>query len=879
MKRLYAISFLLTLIFSLYSCQEPEVQVKSITLNSTALSLTEGESFNLTATVSPDNATDKTVLWSSSNASIASVDQGVVTAVKEGSATITATSRDGGAKASCEVTVTSAVVEVESVTLSEKEATLTVGKTLTLTATVLPENATDKTVTWTSNNPAVATVADGVVTAVKVGSASITATAGGKNASCTITVKEAYIDVTSVTLDKTSYSLLEGESFTLKATVKPDDASDKTVTWTSSDEKIITVYGGTVKAVGPGNATVTATAGKVSATCEVQVNARVAVAEVILDIKKLTLDVGQTETLTATVLPENATDKTVIWTSSDEDIATVRGGTVKGIAEGTATITATAGEKSASCIVTVKTVPLQAISLDKTELNLDPDQFEYLEVKFHPENATDKTVIWLSADESVAEVNSYGKVTAINPGKTTITAKAGDLTATCDVTVNNTNYLTIINNSKSTGDITIKSNGTSAPTIALSYSSDGKEWKEITLKAMESGTILLPAGGSIRLYGENPYYGRNSSSSIGFWSIRANVPHKLSGDIMSLCGYATDMTSDYQFYRLFYGDVNLESAESLKLSAKKLSPSCYRSMFQGCTALKKAPAIQARTLDVRSCESMFEKCTALEEVPVLPATDLTKADYCYLSMFKGCTKLTKGGKLPATTLAPRCYESMFQDCTALTEAPALPAEKLANYCYQAMFQGCTSLAKAPALNATTLAMMCYSQMFYGCTALKQAPELPAILMSAGCYMGMFQGCSALEKAPELPAKSLAHSCYFGMFSGCIALAEAPELPATKLAASCYNMMFSTCILLTAAPALPAPKLAEKCYEKMFYNCRNLNEVTCLATDISATDCTADWMFYTAAEGTFTKAAEMTKWSSGPSGIPTGWTVEDAEKDE
>lgn len=879
MKRLSVFSFLLTLILSLYSCQEPEVQVKSITLNSNALSLTEGESFNLTATVSPDNATDKTVIWSSSNASIASVEQGVVTAVKEGFATITVTSRDGGARASCEVSVTSAVVEVESVSLSQKEATLTVGKTLTLTASVLPENATDKTVAWSSNNTDVATVKDGVVTAVKTGSASITATAGGKNASCTITVKEEYIDVTSITLDKTSYSLLEGESFTLRATVKPDDASDKTVTWTSSNEKVLTVYGGTVKAVSPGTATVTATAGKVSATCEVQVTARVAVAEVVLDIKKLTVNVGESGTLTATVLPENATDKTIIWTSSDDDIATVSGGTVKGISEGTATITATAGNKSANCVVTVKTVPLQAISLDKTELKLDPDESVYLEVRFHPENASDKTVTWSSSDDDVAEVDSYGKVTANKAGKATITAKAGSLTATCEVTVNNVNYLTIINNSKSTGEISIKSGGTGAPTIALSYSSDGKEWKEITLKVMETGTIILPAGGSIRLYGENSFYGRNTNSSTGFWTIKANVPHKLSGDIMSLCGYATEMTSDYQFYRLFYGDTNLESAESLRLSARELSPSCYRSMFEGCTSLKKAPSIQARIMDVRSCESMFEKCTSLEEAPSLPATDLTKADYCYLSMFKGCTSLTKAGKLPATTLSLRCYESMFQDCTALAEAPELPADKLANYCYQAMFQGCSALTKAPALNATSLSLMCYSKMFYSCTALKTAPDLPAIVMTSGCYMGMFQGCSVLEKAPELPAKSLAGSCYYGMFSGCLALTKAPELPATKLASSCYNMMFSSCIGLTTSPVLPAQKLAEKCYEKMFYNCRSLNAVTCLATDISASGCTSDWLFYVAAEGTFTKAAEMTKWSSGTAGIPTGWTVEDAEEEE
>ena len=168
MKRLSLFSFLLTIIFCLTSCEEPVVTVSSIILNSSALDMTEGDSFKLTATVRPDNATDKTLIWSSSNASIASVEDGLVTAVKEGAATITVASKDGGAKATCEVTVATRVIDVESVTLDQKEATLTVGKSLTLKATVLPDNATDKTVTWTSNNTSVATVSNGEVKAVGV---------------------------------------------------------------------------------------------------------------------------------------------------------------------------------------------------------------------------------------------------------------------------------------------------------------------------------------------------------------------------------------------------------------------------------------------------------------------------------------------------------------------------------------------------------------------------------------------------------------------------------------------------------------------------------------------------------------------------------------
>lgn len=883
MKRLSIFSLLLTIIFSICSCQEPEVKVTAIILNSTSLSMTEGDSFKLTATVSPDNATDKSVIWSSSNASIADVTDGVVTAVKEGAATITVASRDGGARATCEVAVAARIIDVESVTLSQKEAEIIVGKTLTLTATVLPENATDKTVTWTSNNTAVATVDNGVVTAVKPGSASITATAGGKNASCTVTVKEDYIDVTSVTLSKTSYSLMEGQSFTLYATVKPDDATDKSVTWKSSNEKIATVYDGKVTAVSAGKATITATAGKVSATCEVQVTAKVAVESITLDVKKITIYVGEKQALTATVLPENATDKTISWESSDDDVAIVQNGVVKGIAEGSATITAKAGGKSATCAVTVKIVELESISLNKTELSLNPDEYEQLVVIFKPENATDKTVTWTSDDEKVATVSENGTVTGVKPGLATITAKAGNATAKCQVTVFNNNYLTITNESKNTGEISIKPSGLGYYALTLKYSyNGGKTWSELN-NIKDKATIPMPANSKVSLYAETLTYGRRSgsasSSTLGFWTISADVPHSLSGELMSLCGYSEALTYDYQFYRLFRGDKNLINAQSLKLSESDLTEHCYEDMFSGCTSLEKAPDVKVIKVAASSCKNMFENCTALKETPSLTATSLEGANMCYYEMFKGCKALTKAKKLPATTLSPMCYQSMFQNCTSLKEAPELPAQILATYCYRSMFAGCTSLTKAPALPAKALASMCYQSMFEGCTSLETAPALPATVLASGCYMSMFKDCTSLVKAPELPAQNLVNSCYYAMFFDCKALQEAPVLPATKLVKNCYNSMFWGCIALAKAPDLTAEKLAANCYESMFYNCRVLSDVTCLAKDISAEDCTKDWLFYVAEKGTFTKAAEMESWPNGPSGVPLGWTLQDLPEEE
>ena len=162
------------------------VPVASVTLSKPSLTLMEGESETLTATVSPDNATDKTVSWSSSNPSVATVEEGKVTAMKEGEATITAEA--GGKTATCNVTVTSSTVKVEKVTLDNTSLMLEMGTSFTLKATVLPENATDKTVNWSSSDPSVATVSDGLVNGLKEGIATVTAQAGDQSAQCVVTV-------------------------------------------------------------------------------------------------------------------------------------------------------------------------------------------------------------------------------------------------------------------------------------------------------------------------------------------------------------------------------------------------------------------------------------------------------------------------------------------------------------------------------------------------------------------------------------------------------------------------------------------------------------------------------------------------------------------
>ena len=415
------------------------IAVSSISLNKTSLSLTEQDTYQLTATVKPDDATDKTVSWSSSNPAVATVSStGLVTAVKEGSATITA--KAGEKSATCAVSVAKKVIAVSSVTLNKTSLSLTEQDTFQLSATISPNNATDKTVTWSSSNTAVATVSsNGLVTAVKEGSATITAKAGDKTATCAVTVAKKVIDVTSVTLNKTSISLTEQDTFQLTATVKPDNATDKTVIWTSSNYSIVTVdQNGLVTAVAAGSATITALAGDKKATCTVTVNKKPNPAtSITLDYSSLQLARGSTFTLKATVLPEDADNKTVSWSSSSTAVATVdKYGKVTAVKAGNATITATCSGLSAICDVTV-VVPVTSITLNITSKTLRQNESVKLTATVKPTDATDKTVTWTSDNPSVAKVDGDGNVTAVKEGTATITAKAGELIATCAITVSN----------------------------------------------------------------------------------------------------------------------------------------------------------------------------------------------------------------------------------------------------------------------------------------------------------------------------------------------------------------------------------------------------------------------------------------------------------
>ena len=355
----------ITLAVGLLSCtKEPAiVAVTSVTLDSTSITLVEGDSQTLTATISPSNAVNQKVLWSSSNSSVASVKEGVVTALKVGNATITAKTDDGGKTATCEVIVETKDIPVTGVTLDKTSYEMTEGDEFTLTATVNPENATNKNISWSSSNPSVATVNNGKIKALKAGTATITVKTddGGKTATCEVTVNAMVYPVESISLDKTWCEMTEGDEITLIATVNPENATNKIVTWSSSNPSVATVNNGKIKALKAGTATITVKTddGGKTATCEVTVNAKVySVESVSLDKTWCEMTEGDEITLVATINPNNATNKNISWSSSNPSIATVSNGKVTALKAGTTIITVKTedGDKTATCEVTVREV-------------------------------------------------------------------------------------------------------------------------------------------------------------------------------------------------------------------------------------------------------------------------------------------------------------------------------------------------------------------------------------------------------------------------------------------------------------------------------------------------------------------------------------------
>lgn len=429
--------------------QPTNVPVTGVTVTPNAIPMWVGTDTSFTVNVSPEGATNKNWTSSTSNASIASLSgKSTIHAVAPGTAIITVTTEDGKKTATITVTVTQQVGEIR---LSADKTTLKVGGTAKVTANVLPENASNKGVTFTSSHSTVATVdANGNVQAASAGTTTITATAAdGKGAYGTITIKVEDM-ATGVTLSPTSKELKVNETAQLAASVLPATANQG-IKFTSSDETVATVSEtGLVTARKEGTAVITATAAdgsEKSASCTIKVGATavdVPVTGITLDQPEITIEVlKDAKQLKATVEPANATNKDVVFSSSNTNVAVVSNtGLVTAINNGTATITVTSKENPsimAKCLVKVGApVLVTDVTVQPAELNLKTDGTYQLSVSVLPSNADERGVTFESSNTAVATVSASGLITAKGPGTATITVTAKDGSgkkATCTVTV------------------------------------------------------------------------------------------------------------------------------------------------------------------------------------------------------------------------------------------------------------------------------------------------------------------------------------------------------------------------------------------------------------------------------------------------------------
>ena len=409
--------------------------VQAISLNATQKHLIIGDSFTLTATLSPENATNRNVIWKlvSGNA-ISLSNTGVIQAKKVGEALVRAEAADGsGTTAECKVVVKPRLVQSISLNATQKE--LIIGDSFTLTATLSPENTTNRNVIWKLvSGDAISLSNTGVIQAKKVGEALVRAEAAdgsGITAECKVVVKPRLVQ--AIALNATQKEVIVGDSFTLTATLSPENATNRNVIWKLvSGDAISLSNTGVIQAKKVGEALVRAEAADgsgITAECKVVVKPRL-VQTISLNSTKKDLLVGESFALTATVMPENATNRNVIWKLvSGDAISLSNTGVIQAKKVGEALVRAEAADGSSistECKVVVKPRLVQAISLKLEKDTVAVGEHFTVTADVLPKNATNSTLQWSVSAPLLLKHLGAGSFEALKTGSATITAQARD---------------------------------------------------------------------------------------------------------------------------------------------------------------------------------------------------------------------------------------------------------------------------------------------------------------------------------------------------------------------------------------------------------------------------------------------------------------------
>gem|GEM_PF-3385063 len=437
---------------------DPEYQVESVVVAPATLNIKMGDSpAQLRASVMPENAVQKDVTWTVDPADVVKVENGLITPLKVGLATVTAATKNGK-KGICVVNVleeSSPIKSVTGVTVTPESIEMRMGDApKQLEGKVQPDDATNQALTWSSEPKGFVSVdSRGRIVALAVGTAKVIATShNGIQAMCTVTVKDALptVEVKSVTLMPAKLSMKMGDApAQLTAQVMPAEATDKTIVWSADPSDVVKVEDGLVTPLKAGNAKVFATASNgVKGECEVTIleasSPEISVASVGIKPASLMMQIGdEPKQLEVNILPVDATNKDVTWRVEPEGIVTLDNGKVTPVKAGKATVIATAHNGvMGTCEVTVVDAPAPAVPV--TSVTVNPSSFGLvvgmppapLTVTVLPENATDKSVSWSATPEGIVVVDAKGVVTALKAGQATVTATARNgVSGSCQITV------------------------------------------------------------------------------------------------------------------------------------------------------------------------------------------------------------------------------------------------------------------------------------------------------------------------------------------------------------------------------------------------------------------------------------------------------------
>lgn len=484
-----------------------EQPVASVSLDYTDITIKIGDTFRLTSTVLPSDATNKELTWVSSNPSVVTVVDGLLTAVSGGDAAILVQSVDSGVTALCNVTV---YQPVTSITISNTEMEVRKGTDFWLYATANPTNADNPAITWSSSNTAVATVdSTGKVTTLTAGTTTITALSvdTGVYATCKLTVLEP---VTGISLNVTQKSIYKGNTFIITPFITPVDAENKAVTYSSSDPSIASVSAnGVVTGLKGGTCIILVTTVErgLVASCEVEVYEFVS--SITINGTAGNINIGESRTLTATVAPDTATNAGVNWNSSNTGVIQVsQSGVVTAVGYGSATVTAMAADGSGvySQVSFTCIKPVTSISVSSGYVTMLAGDFTKINATVSPADASIKNVQWTSSDESIATVDYDGGITAISAGICYIYARSTDgnnVTATVKVTVRPVVAATSIKINSSNLSMVPGQTSSLKYKLRPSNSTDTVEWmtSDSTVATVDSNGVVTARGqGNCEIY-------------------------------------------------------------------------------------------------------------------------------------------------------------------------------------------------------------------------------------------------------------------------------------------------------------------------------------------------------------------------------------------